>query len=102
MNASQAAETLTAPANRALATQARRGDAGARERLILGNKGLVFHRDFVRRYRSMGWFLPFGDAAQEGWVALVKAADKYDPGQRAEFSTYAYRAVRNHLNNLLE
>src|SRR5436309_3360609 len=43
---------------------------------------------------------PFADVLQEAFLALVRAADLYDPS-RAKFSTYAHWAVLNRVLGLL-
>lgn len=50
------------------------------------------------RERSTG--LDFDDLVQECWVVVIRAKDGYDPRRGAKFSTYAYRAMWNHLGNV--
>jgi RNA polymerase sigma factor (sigma-70 family) len=82
---------------RKLLRAARRGDQGARERLV------VDHLDTIRavawRYRDLG--LPFDDLVQEGALALLDAIDRYDPARGAEFDAYARFRVRRAIRNAL-
>lgn len=85
---------------RSLSRRARAGDDEARDHLALANAGLVFHPKMIRRYRRLERWLPFQDATQEGWVAMAKAVRGYDPDEVAEFSTYAWTVLHNHLNKI--
>ena len=82
---------------RKLLRAARRGDRGARERLLVSHLGVI--RSLAWRYRDLG--LPFDDLVQEGAVAFVDAIDRYDPSRGAEFDAYARFRVRRALRNAL-
>jgi len=58
-----------------LAIANRRGDAGARERLIEANLRLVV--PIAHRYEGRGMRLP--DLIQEGNIGLVRAVELFDP-----------------------
>jgi RNA polymerase primary sigma factor len=57
----------------------------AKEALVRANLRLVVA--FATRWRERG--VPFGDLIQEGNVALMRAADRYDHRVGTRFSTYA-------------
>lgn len=82
---------------RKLLRAARRGDRGARERLLVTHLGVI--RSLAWRYRDLG--LPFDDLVQEGALAFVDAIDRYDPSRGAEFDAYARFRVRRALRNAL-
>ena len=81
---------------RKLLRAARRGDRGARERLLVSHLGVI--RSLAWRYRDLG--LPFDDLVQEGALAFVDAINRYDPS-RGEFDAYARFRVRRALRNAL-
>jgi RNA polymerase sigma factor (sigma-70 family) len=84
---------------RKLLRAARRGDHGARERIVVSQLGLV--RAVASRYRGLG--LPFEDLVQEGALGLLDAVDRYDPDRQTDFEAFARfrvrRAIRNALTN---
>lgn len=82
---------------RKLFRAARRGDRGARERLVISHLGLV--RSLASRYRDLG--LPFDDLVQEGSLGLLDAIDHYEPGRGPEFGSYARFRVRRAIRNAL-
>jgi len=82
---------------RKLLRAARRGDRGARERLVISHLGLV--RSVASRYRDLG--LPFDDLVQEGSLGLLDAIDRYDPCRGPEFDSYARFRVRRAIRNAL-
>ena len=55
--------------------------------------GLVEH--IARRYRDRGE--PLEDLVQVGMLALVKCAQRFDPGREVEFSTYATATVAGEI-----
>lgn len=79
---------LSADDERALATAARAGDRGARERLALANLRLV-----IRLARNMSHAeqsdLELADLVQEGVVGLLRAVERFDPTTGFRFTTYA-------------
>ncbi len=80
-------DPLLVPAEeqRNLLIKAKQGDREARDRLIVCN--LKFVCSLARRYRGRG--LPLSDLVQEGSIGLMKAIDRYDPGRKVKFTTYA-------------
>jgi RNA polymerase sigma factor (sigma-70 family) len=82
---------------RRLLRAASRGDAGARDRLVVCHLGLV--RAVAWRYRELG--LPFDDLVQEGALGLLEAIDRYDPNRRVAFETFARFRVRRAIRNAL-
>jgi RNA polymerase primary sigma factor len=82
---------------RKLLRAARRGDRGARDRLVASHLGLV--RAVAARYRDLG--LPFDDLVQEGSIGLLDAIDRYDPGRQTDFETFARFRVRRAIRNAL-
>lgn len=70
-------------------------DADAAENMqILFEQNLGLIRSAVGRYAG---FIDFDDAMQEAFLALVKAAQRWQPGRGAKFSTYAVHVVSQHL-----
>jgi len=65
----------------------------ARERLVLGNLGLV-HTVIRRRFRGL---MPYEDLVHEGVIGLCVAADRWDGRRR--FGTFAIWQIRGALNN---
>lgn len=56
-----------------------------RDKLILSNQGLV--KSIALKFRGQG--VELDDLIQEGNIGLIRAVDKYRPGQRFKFSTLA-------------
>jgi RNA polymerase primary sigma factor len=83
--------------DRRLIRAARRGDRGARERIVAGHLGLV--RGVASRYRGCG--LPFDDLVQEGSIGLLEAIDRFDPRRGVPFAAYARFRVRRAIRNAL-
>jgi len=83
--------------HRKLLRAARRGDPGARARLVQCYLPLV--RAVASRYRDYG--LPLDDLVQEGSIGLLEAIDHYDAGRGASFEAYARFRVRRAIRNAL-
>jgi len=81
---------LTAREEIALAIGVRRGEDGARRRMILANLRLVVKMAAV--YRNRG--LPMLDLIEEGNLGLIAAVDRFDPMRGFRFSTYASWWIR--------
>lgn len=94
---SNGGRTRDAGRARKLLRAARRGDRGARERLVVANLALV--RSVASRYRGLG--LPFDDLMQEGSLGLLEAIDHYDLTRSADFERYARFRVRRAIRNAL-
>jgi RNA polymerase primary sigma factor len=82
---------------RRLLRAARRGDRGARERLVRRHLNLV--RRVAGTYRDRG--LALDDLVQEGSLGLLDALDRYDPARGTEFELYARFRVRRAIRNAL-
>ena len=64
------------------------------------NDDLVLtHLPLAKYMGSRGYGMPVEDARQEAVIALMKAAEKYQPDRDAKFSTFARNVIRNHLIN---
>lgn len=81
---------LDASDEQRLATSARAGDAEARRQMIEANLRLVVA--VARNYVGRGVSLL--DLIEEGNLGLMRAVDKFDPGRRLRFSTYAVWWIR--------
>lgn len=68
-----------------LADRIKKGDEKAREHMIRANLLLVVR--IARDYEGMG--LPLLDMINEGNIGLMRAVERFDPGQGAKLSTYA-------------
>jgi len=66
----------------------------ARQRLIQANGRLVL--SIAKRYTGLG--LSLDDLAQEGVLGLIRAIDKFDPGQGVCLSTYATWWIRQNIS----
>jgi RNA polymerase primary sigma factor len=80
-----------------LSRQVQRGDARARERLIEANLRLVVK--IAQAYKRTD--MPFMDIIQEGNLALIHAAEKYDHRKQVRFSTYAGWWIRQFIVRFL-
>lgn len=76
--------------SRDLARRARAGDIEARDELLVRNLPLIKH--IAWRFRGRGR-TEIDDLRQQGVFGLIRAVEKYDPGRRVRFATYAYRWV---------
>lgn len=72
---------------------AKKGDAKAREKLIVHNLRLVSH--IVRKYYSTAKNQE--DLVSLGTLGLVKAVDSFDPIHGARFATYAAKCIQNEI-----
>ena len=71
----------------------KKGDASAREKLILHNLRLVSH--IVRKYYSTA--KDQEDLVSIGSIGLVKAVDSFDHKNGVRFATYAARCIQNEI-----
>ena len=87
------------PANEALAVQAKAGDREALAALWEQNRGLLalLFRRLAAAYRERmdAAGVTLEDLEQEGYFAVAKAANLYDPSAGAKFSTFLYYPVKN-------
>jgi RNA polymerase primary sigma factor len=70
----------------------------ARERMILGNTGLVY--TIAREFAFLP-LLPFEDLVQEGMIGLMKAVERFDLSKGCRFSTYARWWIRQGIQRAL-
>lgn len=89
---------LTAEEERELARRVRRGDEGAKKRLIEANMRLVVN--IAKNYRNRS--IPFEDLVQEGAIGLMNAVDRFDPERGYRFSTYATHWIRQTIGRALD
>jgi RNA polymerase nonessential primary-like sigma factor len=78
-----------------LGALAQNGDAEARRQLIEANLRLVV--SVARGYVGRG--VPLLDLIAEGNLGLMRAVDKFDPGRRLRFSTYAVWWIRQSVQH---
>ena len=71
------------------------GDCTAKDTLIENNIGFVksIALEYYRHYSAL--HVLADDYFQEGMLALLRAAERFDPAQNTEFLHYAGRSVRN-------
>ena len=82
---------------RKLLQRAHAGDEEARERLVMGNVGLVW--SVARHYNGRGHELE--DLFQIGSIGLMKAIDKFDTSFEVRFSTYAVPMITGEIKRFL-
>jgi RNA polymerase primary sigma factor len=80
-----------------LSGQIQQGDKAARKRLIEANLRLVVK--IAQGYKMAD--VPFMDIIQEGNLALIHAAEKYDHRKQVRFSTYAAWWIRQFIVRFL-
>lgn len=73
--------------------KAEKGDAAAREKLILHNLRLVSH--IVRKYYSSAKNQE--DLVSIGTIGLIKAVDSFHVSTGAKFATYAAKCIQNEI-----
>ena len=84
---------LPADEERELFLKAERGNASARERLILHNLRLVSH--IVRKYYSSAKNQE--DLVSIGTIGLIKAVDSFKVDSGSKFATYAAKCIQNEI-----
>src|SRR5439155_890453 len=80
-----------------LAGKIKKGDAAARERMILANLRLVV--TIAHDYANLG--LSLLDLISEGNVGLTKAVERFDPTKGAKLSTYAAWWIKQSIKRAL-
>jgi RNA polymerase primary sigma factor len=80
-----------------LSRQIQQGNEAARNRLIEANLRLVVK--IAQGYKTAD--VPFMDIVQEGNIALIHAAEKYDHRRQVRFSTYAAWWIRQFIARFL-
>jgi RNA polymerase primary sigma factor len=93
---------LTPELERELAYRIQGGDLEAREHMIQANLRLVV--SIAKNYAGRG--LTLMDLIEEGNIGLMRAVEKFDPGEETRFSTYATwwikQAIRRALVNTVK
>jgi RNA polymerase primary sigma factor len=80
-----------------LSRRIQQGDEAARKRLIEANLRLALK--IAQAYKTSD--VPFMDIVQEGNLALIHAAEKYDHRKQVRFSTYAAWWIRQFISRFL-
>jgi RNA polymerase primary sigma factor len=80
-----------------LSRRVRKGDAAARQRMVLANLRLVI--SIARKYRGMG--LPLADLIGEGNLGLIRAVERFRYEKGFRFSTYASKWIRQAITKTL-
>lgn len=93
---------LTPEEEKALAIKVFNGSSEAREKMIQANLRLVV--SIAKNYTSRG--LSLMDLIEEGNIGLLKAVERFDPGEECRFSTYATwwikQSIRRALTNTVK
>lgn len=76
----------------------RKGDLGAKDRLITSN--LKFVVDVAKKYYNSG--VPFPDLIAEGNIGLMRAADKFDERKGFKFISYAIWWIRQSIQECIK
>lgn len=69
------------------------GDVEAREKLVMSHMNLV--RFLANKFKNRGE--PLDDLIQVGYLGLLKAIDRFDPGRGLEFTTYATPTIMGEI-----
>jgi RNA polymerase primary sigma factor len=80
-----------------LAAEIKQGSQAAEKKLFESNVKLVHF--FARRYCCNG--MDYEDLLQEGYIALIKAVQKYDSSRGTRFVSFAGNAIRNNMMTAL-
>lgn len=70
----------------------------ARNKLVTSNLRLVSHLSRAYRYSN----LPFSDLVQEGFVGLIKAAERFEYKRGFRFTTYATWWIRQAVSRMVQ
>ena len=90
-------EQLTAEQQQALIRLVRKGDVGAKRKMIACNMHLVV--DLARRYANCG-SMPL-DLIREGNHGLAQALEKFEPEGDYSFPAYATRCIRQNIERAI-
>lgn len=88
---------LSAEEERELAHRVQDGDLEAREHMIKANLRLVV--SIAKNYSRRG--LSLMDLIEEGNIGLMRAVEKFDPGEETRFSTYATWWIKQGIRRAL-
>ena len=80
-----------------LAALIKKGDEGARQRMIRANLRLVVK--IAREYENYG--LPLLDLINEGNIGLMKAVERFDPAKGGKLSTYSSWWIKQSVRRAL-
>ncbi|MHB0913258.1 MAG: sigma-70 family RNA polymerase sigma factor, partial [Armatimonadota bacterium] len=80
-----------------IAEYSARGNADARDRVVLQYKNLV--ESIARRFAGSGE--PIEDLTQEGYIGLISAVNGYDAEKGVKFSTYATHFIIGQIKHSL-
>lgn len=89
---------LTAKDERRLGRLIRKGDQVARDELIEANLRLVV--SIAKHFDRHG--MEFDDLVSAGNIGLIRAAEKFRPGKRCRFSTYATWWIRREMHRAIQ
>ncbi|MBJ7457567.1 MAG: sigma-70 family RNA polymerase sigma factor [Thermoleophilaceae bacterium] len=100
---------LPAPVEKRLFAQLAKGDAAAREALVLHNTRLITRAIVAipneQRQHQLGPITPGGleytDLFNQGYVALTNAINMFNPARGVPFDVYAGTAIKNELSKAL-
>ena len=76
-----------------LLVRAKEGDKDSKDKLVMGNMGLVW--SIARRFTGRGCELE--DIVSIGTIGLIKAIDRFDMKYEVEFSTYAVPMITGEI-----
>ena len=79
--------------NLELLVRAKEGDKDSKDKLVMGNMGLVW--SIARRFTGRGCELE--DIVSIGTIGLIKAIDRFDMKYEVEFSTYAVPMITGEI-----
>jgi RNA polymerase primary sigma factor len=81
----------------AAVAQILRDGSAAREQLMISNLRLVI--SIAKKYQNRG--VQMEDLVQEGNIGLLRATERFDPGRKLRFSTYATFWIRQGITRAL-
>jgi RNA polymerase sigma factor (sigma-70 family) len=67
--------------------------------LFENNMNLVY--GYIRKHEIHIDSLEYDDLYQEGFLALFKACEKFDPSKGVQFNTFATTCIANHFTDLI-
>ena len=88
---------MAAPDNAALLERVKRGDKGAKDKMVEENMRLV--ERIATRFLGRGYDRE--DIVQIGAIGLIRAVDKFDTEMGTQFSTYAYPMIEGEIKRFL-